>query len=58
MTRLTLWFDELALWPDYGKLLNSPTVQRLLTIGMWLIAPIDYPAAAAMSHLLKSNKTK
>ena len=55
MTRLTSWFDELAFWPTCEEILSSSAVQRVINIGMWVLAAIDYPTAAALSHLLRSE---
>ena len=58
MTRLTSWFDELAFWPTYEEIISRPAVQRMINIGMWIVAPIDYPTAVTLSHLLRSKTSK
>lgn len=55
MTRLTGWFDELAFLPTYEEILCKPAVQWIINIGMWVIAPIDYPTAVTLSHLRRST---
>ena len=60
MTRLTTWFDELVFVPIYcsfPELLSRCDVQRVLSIGVWLVSVVDYTSAAELSHLLQPHST-
>lgn len=51
MSRLTTWFDDgEPIWPMIR--LESPFIQKLIIIGMWIVAVVDYSVAAAMSSLI------
>ena len=60
MTRLTTWFDELVFAPvaiNFSELVVRRDVQRLLNLGVWVVSVVDYPSAAALSHLLQPHST-
>lgn len=62
MRRLTVWFEEPPTAPSssilekHASLLSHPWVQRLLCIGMWVIAAVDYPTAASLSYLVQPRR--
>lgn len=58
MTRLTTWFDELAPHLFIEEILGSPAVQRAISVGMWIVAPVDYTTAVSLSYLLRPINKK
>jgi len=46
-----VWFDDdEPFWPEWS--IGSYFFQKLILMGMWVVAVVDYPTAADLSYLI------
>lgn len=56
MSRL-VWFDDgESILPEFH--VGSPFIQKLIIIGTWVAAVVDYPAAMSLSRLIIPPRDK